>query len=551
MVWVQSALRIGALSLATSVTLLAASVPADAALKPISGKLSKPGYTLIALAANGKATSVPIKRHSFRLRPTARRVTLHLRAKNGTYAGPILIGRKKKGRRTILGIKAGARLGRIKVRRGYARVVGRLPTKWVDKKRWARARRGVPIGAGNFGFVRAKPRRAAVQGDLDLDGIPDPLDVDDNGNLILDNFELGRRAATAETASSGDPCAAPCAPDVGLASILTLRIDQTVNANAAALTVEDIDAALSEFGFLHVGYPHDATTELDCRGLSYCSAGGTGRVGFTGPTATVSSGAPFPACCDPDGDGFGTLNLAPFDPGSEGHPGQFFLAHRATTSEIGTGDVLIERATSGGAESQFPIALQDVFATVPALVSYDDGGGAETVSYPVAPSTPGCPPPGCGPGGPGTFGNGLRVAARPNGDVVLTLTFWRPQRKSIPGETSEWTDIGGLAYTAPRLINPELPGPQQFPGAGPCPQGAFSTTDRNLAPSASSQEGGLKDTATDQPASPANVITYTLNVTRCLATTGLSWEPGHELQLFFDAGNGSDRVEQTVIFRRQ
>jgi hypothetical protein len=288
-----------------------------------------------------------------------------------------------------------------------------------------------------------------------------------------------------------------------------------VNANATALTLQDIDSALSQFGYLRIGYPHDASTELDCRGLIYCSSGGIGRVGFTGPGATVPSGAPFPACCDPDGDGFGTLNGASFESGREGHPAGFFLAHHATTAQIGTGNLLIERATVGGVETQFPITLQDVFATVPALFSYDDGvRNAPTVSYPVAPSTR------------------FPVAARPDGSIVLTLTLWRPQRRAIPGEPGVWTDLGGLTYSVPRIVNPELPGDQQFPGAGPC-------------------AGGVQDSARDRPASPANTVSYTLDVTRCLATAGLSWQPGHELQFFFDAGNGHDNVEQTVTFRRQ
>ena len=36
-------------------------------------------------------------------------MTLQLRAKDGSYAGPIVVGRK--GKRAIVGIKAGAKLG--------------------------------------------------------------------------------------------------------------------------------------------------------------------------------------------------------------------------------------------------------------------------------------------------------------------------------------------------------------------------------------------------------------------------------------------------------
>jgi hypothetical protein len=74
-----------------AVAFLALVAPAAAAVRfaPISGSLSKPGYTVIALAANGKATSVRANHGGFSLRPPADRVTLQLRAPNGIYAGPM------------------------------------------------------------------------------------------------------------------------------------------------------------------------------------------------------------------------------------------------------------------------------------------------------------------------------------------------------------------------------------------------------------------------------------------------------------------------------
>ena len=52
--------------------------------KPITGKLSRPGYTVLALAANGKATSVVATHGKFHLKPPAKVVTLQLRAADGT-----------------------------------------------------------------------------------------------------------------------------------------------------------------------------------------------------------------------------------------------------------------------------------------------------------------------------------------------------------------------------------------------------------------------------------------------------------------------------------
>ena len=520
----RSITRVAASCLAASVVFLAASAPTLAAPKRITGKLSKSTYTVIALAADGEASSVRVKRRSFRLSPPATRVTLHLRAKNGTYAGPIVTGRKKKGSRAILGVRAGARLGRIDVRRGYAKLTKQLPKEWVDKKRWARARRGVPIGARRFGRVRSRPVRGTVPGDLDLDGIPDPLDVDDDGNLVLDNLDRspGARAAQAESG-------------FGIHSDLGLPIYDTANANAPGSTDEQIETTLPRLGILHVNILPGDSAELDCGALVYCSRGGTGRVPVN---RNPPSGPSFPECCDADGDGFGTLPTAPgLPPGAQ----SLTLLHGANTAQIGTGDVLIQRVTTGGVESEFAASVQFVFATGVALISYaDTAGNSATVPYPVAGYQPGPP-------GPGTIDNPFPVAAGADGNVVLTVTFWRPQRRPIPPEPGVWTDIGGLTYAT------------GLSGVGlACPQSALSTTDPNLTPSpvggmggTLTMGGGFTDLAPDRPASTPNTFTYTLNVTQCLGSLGRSWSPGETLGLSFVGVSGTDQVEQGVNFKRQ
>jgi hypothetical protein len=505
--------------------LLLATSSAGAKPKPITGKLSKPGYTVIALSASGRARSVQAKHGRFRVKPPAKRVTLHLRASDGTYAGPIVVGRE--GKRAIVGVIAGAHLGKVivKANKGYAKVKGRLPRGSIDAGRTALAKKGVPIGAGNFGLVRSQHAHGPAA-DRDLDGIPAPLDIDDDGDLILDNIDRSSAGQRARAAQSAD--------EVGLSSGLTLNIQDTVNANAAALSTRDIDAALSRYGVLKLAVLPGDSAELDCgapvpAGLPYCAPGGTGFWAFSG--AAGAPPPPFPSCCDRDGDGFGTMTPA------GGGPRDFFLLPAARSDQIGAGDVVIERVTTGGVESQFPSTLQYVFDTVPALVSYSDGAGhSATLNYPVTP------------GAPGTIGSGFPVSPSAGGDIVLTLSFWRPQRRPIPPETGQWIDIGHLLYAVPRIINLEGPPPQ--PSTMPCPQSAFSTADPNLTPSPGAGGGSLKDSAADQSANPANTVTYSLNVTQCLATTGLPWDPGHELQFQFQAGDGTDVAQQAVFFRR-
>jgi hypothetical protein len=529
---------------AAPVLFLVAPVTAAAKLASISGTLSRPGYTVIALASNGKATSVRASHGSFSLRPPAASVTLQLRAPDGIYAGPVVIGSDQKGARAIVGVRAGARLGKItvNVRRGYASVARRVSKRWADPIRWARARKGIPIGAGNFGLVRSKPPRVSPPGDLDADGVPDAFDVDINGNLILNHVD--------RSTSSGARAAQATSPFF-IGANLVVPPSDTMNANAGAVTDAQIDRVLSTYEWLAVGIL-PGSPELDCGGapdpnnpqgwiggLSYCTRGGTGEAIVAGSMPATFD--PFPACCDPDGNGFGTLsNNSPNPP-----PGALFLYPHATSSQIGTGDVLIQRVTSNGVSTDTPTMLPYIFATVPALVSYDDGqGNTATVNYPVSTH------------GPGTPGNAFPVAAGANGDVALKLTFWRPQRRSIPPEPGAWTDIGKLSYSA----NVQSIGTTEVPPLNRlCPQSAYSANDPNLSPTEPSvpfaNRGGVTDLAPDQPANPANTITYTLNVTKCLAALGFSWNVGESALVHLSAVDGfGSSVTETgtwAVFERR
>jgi len=542
---VASTFRVGVPLAAATLALLVAGAPAAAAPKRITGKLSEPGYTVIALAANGKATSVRVKRRRFRLRPPARSVTLQLRARNGRYAGPVVVGREQKGKRVIVGVGAGVRLGRVRVRRGHATVAKRLDRGAIDGRRRARARKGVPIGNGrNLGRVRSRGRGGRRLGlDLDVDGVPNVLDIDDDGDRIIDNVD---RSGSARASQSGGEA---------FTTHFTLGqpadLNFTVNANAGS-SDEQITQALPSFARIDLTILPGDSPELDCGapqsradprlgGLVYCTRGGTGEGAAPPPPGSAFGGrTAFPGDpggrFDPDGDGFGSLtnNAGDAVPNQALFPG-------ATADQIGAGDLLIQRVVRGGVEVQFLTALPYVFGTNPALASFDDGRGNSTsVDYPVAGSDPGPPD-------PGTRENGFPVKAGPGGDVVLTLTFWRPQRRPIPPETAPWIDIGGLDYS-PGIADMGIR----------CPQSSLSETDPNLTapPPGTLQGGGFTDLAADRPASATNTLTYTLNLTRCLASHGFSFEPGETRGFKFsafshdDAGS-SGEAEQQVFFKRQ
>ncbi len=223
---------------------------------------------------------------------------------------------------------------------------------------------------------------------------------------------------------------------------------------------------------------------------------------------------------------------------------------RATSDQIGSGDVLIQRVTTGGSEQQFAAALQYVFVTTPALVSYDDGQGNSAsvgsgIDYPVDF------------GEPGTTENPFPVKAGPDGDVKVELTFWRPQRRPIPPaedpgspEDPNWIDMGGLDLAA------LIPSTGEF-----CGPGSYSSGDPNLALvdggfRDEQRWAGFRDLAADQPARSENTFTYRLNLTKCLESDGKSFNVGEKRDFGFKAVTprldaGGDETSTGAAFIRE
>lgn len=519
------------LTVAAALLSVGLAAPAQAAQKPITGKLSKPGYTVVALATNGKAKAVRAKGRTFKLVPPAATVTLQLRNGRGIYAGPVVTGRKN-ATTAIVGVKAGAKLGTVTVLSGYAKP-RTISARFVDRRLTARAKRGAPIGARVFGRVRTASTSAAGAGrDQDRDGIPGAFDVDDDGDLVLDNFE--RTARNPRAVAAQDPPPAPGSPqpapapgpppgaatsDFRIFSNLKLDLEQSLNANAAAVSDSQIDAAMSTVQTLAIQVAPGEQVELDCGGLVYCSLGGTGT--------SLEGNKPFPAAFDGDGDGFGLLSVGP--------SGDFQLRTGAKAAQIGSGNAFVEHITKGGVETQLPGVLNYAFSTTPALTSWNAGGVTGSITYPVAP------------GAPGTMGNPIAIGG--SGDAIVSMTFWRPQRKPIPGsgEGSDWVDIGRLKYTAdvPNAPRGGFGGPGQGPGN--CPAASYTAT----SPSLSVGADGVIDGASDAPSTPANTLTFSVNLTQCLAKAGLVWTAGQVLQVDIQARSEfGDNAAQKINFVR-
>jgi hypothetical protein len=494
---------------------------AVAASPPVSLKLSKAGYKVVALDNAGHA--VKAVGRNVKLAPTAARFTLHLVDARGNYAGPIVVAGT--GTKAVVGLRRGGRLGMVTVKRGYG--LAHAPKRMLDKSRTARARRGVPVGAGVLGRVAGQSKGASGAGlDTDRDGVPAAFDVDDDGDLLLDNVDKASQRSPRQV-PVGPPNPTP--PPVGmppgasagftLFSNLKLDIGLSLNANAGAVTDAQIDDALARNATLAISVPAGDEVELDCLGLAYCSPGGTGT--------TLAGSKPFPGDFDTDGDGFGTI--------TRGATGDFQLHPGATSAEIGSGDSFIERVTTGGSETTAAGTLNYVFSTTPALTAFTTAAGSGTISYPVAP------------GGLGTNQNPIPVAA----GSPISLVFWRPQRKAIAGsgEGSGFVDIGHLTYSADIPNAPSAPGsPGGAPGPGGNCQGQYASADAD----ATVGRDGVLDKADDRAAAAANTLSFTVDVDACLAANSVTWPAGATLGIDIQArAVQGDNAAQKIWFKRE
>ncbi len=489
------------------------------------------GYRMAAVCPNGKVTVANGRRVS--LKATCPVMTLHLLSTKGKYRAPVVMGTLSNGRWAVMGVRAGTALGTLRVRSGVAKPTSTVSTSRTVSSYKARAKKGNPIGARKLGLVKSKPSGRNRPGlDYDKDGLPGVFDVDDNGNMILDNFDQRGGAAKSSNqlpppstpagsptpvgpATPGSPVGPATGPatgpasgaaattDIRLFSNYKLDMSQSLNYNQGGLTQALIDSTMQQHQGLAIPVAGTGAL-LDCGGLTYCTYGGTGSAG----------GAPWPSS-----PGYGVLSVGP--------TGDFQLQTGATSSQIRSGDVLTEVMPDG---SRIGGMLNFVFGTTPALQSYSvNGGAAATVAYPATVGTP---------------GNPITVPA--TGPVSLTMTYWRPQRAGIPatGEAA-WMDIGRLNYSADVPNGPSASPGSPTSGPGRCAMSAYSTSD----PSLSAAGDGLQDSEADRAANPANTLTFTIDLTACLGTT--AWNSGETLQVDIQARSEyGDNAAQKISFRR-
>ncbi|MCB0878653.1 MAG: hypothetical protein KDC46_06690, partial [Thermoleophilia bacterium] len=427
------------------------------------------------------------------------------------------------GRVGVTGVRSGTALGAIDARAGWALVLHAPARGHQARGINAILVRGVPAGARRLGLIRT-PRSIPARGlsgqDMDRDGIVNAFDVDDDGDLQLDNVDASVRGA-ARRGSSARSMPTPRERQVRIFSNLKLALEDSLNANAgsSAMSRSAVNDALTSAQTLAISVVPGDEVELDCGGLTYCSSGGTG----TALEASSSGGTSFPDDFDSDGDGMGTITAGP--------TGDFQLLTGATFDRLDAGDTFIERVTAGSRTLAAPGMLAYAFTSTPAVTAWSDDAGASTtsVSYPVDASTP------------GTTSNPAEVEAGSDGHVVLTFTLWRPQRPRIAPVEARWVDIGGLGYSV------DVPNAPGGTGSGPgiCAGSSLSESDPSLV-AAGDQ---LRDRAPDRAASASHTITFTVDMTDCLGTT--SWDVGETLSFDLQARTrDGDNAAQKLTFVR-
>ena len=553
------------------------------------------GMRVTAIGLDGTANSAKIRSNGkFSLKvpnSRAKNATLHLLTSTGDYAGPIVIARK--GARGYVRTTAKTTaLGTITKKSGFA-LVGTAPAKSqystagsvkVNKKT------GKPLGAGLLGLVSTgstakasmareaqggtgggggqgggfggggqgggqqganpnDPCGGAVGGDCDQDGVPNSMDVDDNGNLTIDFTDSVSVGTTAKLLTYSD---------------VRPSIADTLNYNTGA-TRDTINAFLGSQDLkrptgLTLAFYYDERTltgvepspALDavwvqCEASAPWCAPGTSQ-------ATISGFSEYPQIL-PSVPEFGSTSWSTFTGsvcGAQRQPCQpqpstypafgfmkssqqggpkpqsiwtAFVKPNATDTlgQVNSDSVinLNYRTSATAAPSTKPIGISPYMVTTPAITQVVAGGATQSLSYPYPAN------------GPGTNdGNGFDLGTA----GTLGLTLIPPQRLGLPGEAEQFYTLGGLFYgvTLDRLV-PTSGGGEQRPNteAGCSITPVSGVTQR---PASSNPQdiwpiiAPMQDTtATDGPATTVRTLSFTVDVKGCIAkylpgapTTGVS-----------------------------
>ncbi|MCB9030399.1 MAG: hypothetical protein H6619_05050 [Deltaproteobacteria bacterium] len=349
---------------------------------------------------------------------------------------------------------------------------------------------------------------AASDGDTDSDGLADEFDIDHDGDGILNNY---------------DPDYTEPSNSFSIFTNLKVTIDQTINSNViTGLTDTQVDNLLQSTQTMAIEVKaadsSNESSELFCgdatTGLEYCRPGGTGAV--------LMSSTAFPDDVDTDSDGGGTI--------TKGGTGDFQLKTGVTDADnIGSGDTLTQVVTDSDTDTEttYIANLDFAFTSTPAISALTlDPAGTNTslfteASYPVSGS------------GTGTSNSPFSVTTNGSGKVVLGITTYRPERPGITGAgEADLMQIGNSLIVID-IPNAPSSGGTAAQGPGGCAISTYSESDTDLSISGDTlvDAQGDFDGDTETDGDGNKTVTFSVNITDCLATVSETLDSGEKLKI--------------------
>lgn len=391
---------------------------------------------------------------------------------SGKYLGPAVLKVVKSGKnfKSILGLKSMKKgtlnVGKLTAQKGWykakkAAAAGKTGVRAADKT-------GRPKGAGTAGRVKlstgklsamstvskfavtkcpdGSPKDVALNGtepgmDLDCDGLPNVIDVDDNGNGSLDivdqeSNDSDNKENFTGSLSTYSGISAGMSAKLNIhasdAATLTKQIKAALGANAASAIQGSFSIAI----FLQestISGAADVTPDsvyIDCPGIKWCDIA-TSTALIQGNSElydfrSMIDGKPWKSFPSTDfstgkavSSSTATANgMYRFGQGQDVKWAAFFSPNYDgddVFSVVRANDVVLIRSAKGGVESTLPVTISPFFVTTPYITAVTaTGGEAKNTATNVS----------AGYTGVGTDGK-------------MTVTFRRPQRMLLEGETGE------------------------------------------------------------------------------------------------------------------
>lgn len=481
-----------------------ACVPAQASAGSLtlSGKLSGSGLTGARVVIVGEAAGAPsttVRNGKFTLRlPTSfakARASVQVLSSGGAYLGPIVLRKGRKSGRSVGYLRLSSKakgsqsLGTVKFRKGAGTPSKPLAAKYTDSRAVSLNSTGAPKGAGNLGLVLTAKGARAAQGatdqskpgaDPDSDGVVNAMDVDVNGNGILNPQD-------AQTVAAGK--AAGQQPFV----FASLFVPFAKAAGGASNYTENVREYLTvNFGLPATSVQAPSAVQVDCQGVPWCAKATVKTAAYGFP-----AGSPWPTDA---ATGRQVVGRPPAGAGFD-----IGLLPNVTPAEIAAGQNFQFVITGSDGEKTVPLGLTPYFQAPPSPTSI--AGNVIGPNPAEGTTSPGSSP----------------IAVN---STIVPIVVNRPVRPAVPGaEAGRAVSMGKLGYG----VYASTMGSSSPPAN--CPAAAFSDFTPTLSVAAAGSSFGLADSGDDSPETTGRTIGFSVDLSKCADRSGRSPAPGETVMI--------------------